>query len=131
MVYLYLSFLQCIFAFGGEDYLLLNDYKELAAHGVTPEQAILTRHFCYFGPASEGLLKRVNEEKWSRALTAASAVAERAVREDPELRFDCWGRGLGPEAQDMISGMTDPDPAARMTIDQVLAHRFCREAVDE
>ena len=42
----------------------------------------------------------------------------------PGLRFKSWGaaRGLGPEALDMILGATKTDPAARLTIDQVLAH---------
>ncbi|KZL64541.1 kinase-like protein [Colletotrichum tofieldiae] len=119
--------LVCIYALGGGDLLLINDYQELTKRGTTAEQEILTRHFSYFGSVSEGLLKQVNSVNWRRALEAASAVAEQEVKEQPGLRFIHWGEELGPEAQDMIVGMTNPDPTARTTIDQVLTHRWWRE----
>lgn len=100
----------------------MNDYQELVQSRVTPEQEILTRHFSYFGPVPEGLLKQIDNENWRSALKAAGAVAEEAVKEEPMLRFTQWGAELGPEAQNMISGMTNPDPTARTTISQVLAH---------
>lgn len=50
-------------------------------------------------------------------------MAEEAVKKHLKLRFEHWGAELGPEAEDMTSGMTNPDPAARKAIDQVLAHR--------
>lgn len=108
--------------------LLINNYQELVKHGISPEQEILTRHFSYFGPVSDGLLKQVNNEKWCVALRGASRIAEEAVKEQPELRFERWGEELGPEAQNMISGMTNPDPTARTTIDQVLTHRWWQES---
>ncbi len=121
-------YLQCIYALGGGEFLLLNDHQELARRGIRPEQEILVRHFSYFGPVPEGLLKQVNSEDWCNALKGASEIAEEAVKEQPELRFKWWGEELGPEAQNMISGMTNPDPTARTTIDQVLTHRWWREA---
>ncbi|KAI1395214.1 kinase-like domain-containing protein [Hypoxylon fuscum] len=120
--------LVCIYALGGGDFLLLNDYQELAKIGIRPEQEILTRHFSYFGSVPQGLLQQVHSEDWCNALKAASEMADEAVKEQPELRFERWGEELGPEAQNMISGMTNPDPAARTTIDQVLAHRWWQEA---
>ncbi|EEY23048.1 conserved hypothetical protein [Verticillium alfalfae VaMs.102] len=54
--------LVCIYALGGGELLLLNDYQELVKSGIKPEQEILIRHFSYFGPVSEGLLKQVNSE---------------------------------------------------------------------
>ena len=119
--------LQCIYALGGGDFLLINDYQQLVESGIWPEQEILTRHFSYFGPVSDGLLKQVNSEDWCDALRGVSKIAEDAVKEQPELRFERWGEELGPEAQNMISGMTDPDPTARTTIDQVLTHRWWQE----
>jgi serine/threonine protein kinase len=59
---------QCIYDFGGGEFLLLNDYQELVKSGISPEQEILVRHFSYFGPVSDGLLKQVNSEDWCRAL---------------------------------------------------------------
>jgi serine/threonine protein kinase len=119
---------QCIYALGGGEFLLLNDYDELVRLGIKPEQEIITRHFSYFGSVSEGLLKQVNSEDWCNALKGASEMAEVAVKEQPELKFERWGEVLGPETQNMISGMTNPDPTARTTIDQVLAHRWWQEA---
>jgi len=43
-------------------------------------------------------------------------------------KFECWGRELGSDTQNMISGMTDPDPTARTTTDQVLTHRWWQES---
>lgn len=108
--------------------LLLNDYQELVRSGIRPEQEILTRHFSYFGTVPEGLLRQVDSEDWVNALKAASEIADRAVKEQPELRFERWGKELGPDAQNMISGMTSPDPTARTTIDRVLAHQWWQEA---
>ncbi|KAK4038215.1 kinase-like protein [Parachaetomium inaequale] len=112
----------CQGTLGGGELLLLDNYQELVKAGVTAEQEILTRHFCYFGPVTEGLVKRVEVEDWCHNLKLASATADRALKEQPELRFERWSEDLGPEAQDMIAGMTNMDPTARTTIDQILAH---------
>ncbi|KAF1956011.1 kinase-like protein [Byssothecium circinans] len=98
--------LVCIYALGGGELLLLNDYQELVSRGITPEQEVVTRHFSYFGPVPEGLFKHVDSEYW----------------------FERWGQDLGPEALDMISGMTNLDPTARTTIDQVLTHGWWQGA---
>jgi hypothetical protein len=119
---------QSIYTLGGGELLLLTNYKELVRRGIRPEQEILVRHFSYFGPVSEGLLQKVDDEDWRNALKGASELAEEAIKDQPELRFERWGEELGPEAQDMICGMTNPDPAARITIDQVLVHRWWEEA---
>jgi serine/threonine protein kinase len=119
--------LQCIYALGGGDLLLLNNYQELVKSGIMPEQEILVRHFSYFGLATEGLFKRVDSEVWCRALKSASAMAEYNVKEQPNQRFEVWGQGLGPQAQNMISGMTNPDPTARITIDEVLMHSWWQD----
>jgi hypothetical protein len=118
---------QCIYTFGGGDFLLLDDYQELAKHGISPEQEILTRHFCYFGPIPNGLLKQVKSDVWREALKAASEMAQEVVKEEPQLRFEYWGKELDPEPQRMMSAMTNPDPSARPTIDQILAHAWWRE----
>lgn len=87
----------------------------------------MTRHFSYFGPANKGLLEQVNDEDWCKALRSVSATADEAVLENPGLRFTEWGQGLGPLAVDLISGMTKPDPTARLTMEQVLAHPWWQE----
>jgi hypothetical protein len=121
--------LQCIYALGGADLLLLEDKKvlaELAELGITPHEDILTRHFTYFGPVNEGLLKQVDSRERG-TLKKASAIAELAVKNQPKLRFEVWGKELGEAALAMISGMTKPDPMARLTVDQVLGCSWWQE----
>ncbi|KAI1152282.1 kinase-like protein [Nemania diffusa] len=121
--------LVCIYAFGGGELLLLEDKEvvaELAELGIAPHEDILTRHFTYFGPVNEGLLKQVDSRAHS-TLRKASAIAELAAKNQPELRFQVWGKELGEAALDMISGMTKPDPTARLTIDQVLRCSWWQE----
>ncbi|OAA53484.1 Protein kinase-like domain protein [Niveomyces insectorum RCEF 264] len=119
--------LVCIYALGGGDLLLLENYQELVQRGIPPEQEIVTRHFAYFGRVCEGLLQQVQSEIWKRALRGASAAAEKQVEHRPELRFAYWGQELGPAAQEMIAAMTNPDPTARPTIDNVLESPFWQD----
>ncbi|KAI1163243.1 kinase-like domain-containing protein [Nemania serpens] len=121
--------LVCIYALGGGDFLLSEDKEVLAALeklGITPREDILTRHFTYFGPVNEGLFKQVDSHEHS-TLKKALATAELAVKNQPELRFEVWGEELGEAALYMISGMTKPDPTARLTIDQVLGCSWWQE----
>lgn len=55
-------YLQYIYALGGGEFLLINDYQELVKSSITPEQEILIQHFSYFGPISNSLLKQVNND---------------------------------------------------------------------
>jgi hypothetical protein len=111
--------------------LLIENYEELVNHNIRPEQEILTRHFSMFGPVPEGLLKQVTNENWRRALEIGARAGEEVVKQNPLIRFSAWGVDLGPEAYDMISGVTNLDPAARTKIDRVLSHRVWQEEVDE
>ncbi|KAF2865181.1 kinase-like domain-containing protein [Massariosphaeria phaeospora] len=119
--------LVCIYTLGGGELLLLDDYQELVRRGISPEQEIISRHFAYFGPVTEGLLEQVNSEHWCNALKGVSAMAEDAVEKQPSLKFEHWGKELGPTAQNLISGMTNPDPTVRITIDQVLTYPWWQE----
>ncbi|KAI0506683.1 kinase-like domain-containing protein [Xylaria bambusicola] len=123
--------LVCIFTLGGGPFLLIENYEELVKHNIRPEQEILTRHFSMFGPVPEGLLKQVTNENWRRALEIGARAGEEVVKQNPLIRFSAWGVDLGPEAYDMISGVTNLDPAARTKIDRVLSHRVWQEEVDE
>lgn len=120
--------LQCIYALGAGNLLVLKDYQALAENGITPEQEILHRHLLYFGPLPDGLLKQVKDESWCDALKKLSEMAEVTVNDDPGVRFEHWGEDvapdLSPEATNMISGMTNLDPAARTTIDELLKHQW-------
>ncbi|KAI1509053.1 SPS1, serine threonine protein kinase [Pyrenophora tritici-repentis] len=120
--------LVCIYTLGAGEVLLINDYQDLVKLGISPEQEILTRHFLYFGPANKGLLNQIASEKWTKALGLASKMAELAVQDQPEMSFEVWGQELGSEAYNMISRMTKPDPTARSTIHEVMAHPWWQEA---
>ena len=119
--------LKCIYVLGGGDFLLLNDYQQLVDRGIRPEQEILTRHFCYFGPVPDAVLKVVGDENWSDALQGVAKMADEMVKDEPGLRFEQWGSELGTEALRMIAGMTALDPEARLGIDQIMAHPFWTE----
>jgi hypothetical protein len=118
---------KCVYALGGGDFLVLDDYQKLVDRGITPEQEILTRHFYYFGPASRAFFEHVGDEEWSAALKSASEIADAMSKDEPGLRFERWGKELGAEALRMISGMTALDPQARLNIDQVLKSPFWEE----
>ncbi|CAK7212310.1 hypothetical protein SCUCBS95973_001420 [Sporothrix curviconia] len=122
--------LVCIYALGSGD-MLLDNVDELAKNSIPPGQEILTRHFSYFGPATRGLLEQVGDEVWCKALRGVSAAADKVLRDNPGLRFTEWGQVLGPAAVDLISGMTNPDPTARLTMEQVLAHPWWQEEEEE
>ncbi|OHF03895.1 hypothetical protein CORC01_00757 [Colletotrichum orchidophilum] len=118
--------LVCIYVLGGGELLLINNnnYQELKKTGHTAEQEIITRHFCYFGPVPKELFEQVSNDLWRRALEGASAMAEDMVREQPEMRFMRWSAELGPEAQEVISGMTNLNPTSRIPIEEVVKHRW-------
>ncbi|KAG9238291.1 kinase-like domain-containing protein [Amylocarpus encephaloides] len=120
--------LVCIYALGAEDLLVLKDYQALVKNGVMPEQEILHRHLLYFGPLPEGLLRQVKDESWREALKKLSEMAEVTVNDDPGVRIEQWGEdvasNLSPGAKSIISSMTNLNPAARPTIDEVLKHEW-------
>jgi serine/threonine protein kinase len=120
--------LVCIYALGAGNLLVLKDYQALVKNGVMPEQEILHRHLLYFGPLPEGLLKQIKDESWCDALKKFSEMAEAIVNDDPGVRFEQWGEDVAPNltsgAKSMISRMTNLDPAARTTIDEVLEHQW-------
>lgn len=108
--------------------LILNDdtIKQLSENGIPPEQEMVIRHFMYFGPLPDGLLRHVDDEKWTTLFRAASEIAETEATEDPDCRFECWSvenaPHLTPEAKNMITHMTRLDPAQRTNIGEVLKH---------
>lgn len=71
----------------------------------------------------EGLFEQVNDEALCGVSRVEAAVAEKISKQHPEQRLAWWGKDLGPDTLDLIGGMTDLDPGATFTIDQVLSHR--------
>ncbi|THX67085.1 kinase-like protein [Aureobasidium pullulans] len=119
--------LLCIYAMGGGELLLLENYQDLVRFGITPEQEVLSRHFTYFGPVPDALYRRVDDEAGCELLRDMSKIADATVESQPERRFLHWSKELGPVAQDAISQMATLDPTTRPTIEQVLAHPWWQE----
>jgi serine/threonine protein kinase len=118
---------QCIYAMGGGELLLLENYQDLVRFGITPEQEVLSRRFAYFGPVPDALYRRVDDEVGRALLRDMAKIADARVESQPGCRFLCWSKELGPVAQDAISQMTRLDPTARPTIEQVLMHPWWQE----
>ncbi|EEY22395.1 conserved hypothetical protein [Verticillium alfalfae VaMs.102] len=112
----------CTYVHGGGDLLFLNGYEALDATGITPKHEILAGHLAYFGPAPPRLLEQVRHETSCEALKRASRIAEISLRDQPSLSVEYGGNELGPRGKDMSSRMTNPDPAVRLAIDQILAY---------
>ncbi|KAK3905329.1 kinase-like protein, partial [Staphylotrichum tortipilum] len=118
--------LVCAYAFGGGDMLLLRDEineQELQIGSVLEAKVlteVLSMRLAYFGLPTEGLLEKLDH--WSEAFKTYSRLANQVLKITPELRFEVWGASFGSKARDMILGLTKSDPAARLTVDQVLAH---------
>lgn len=97
------------------------------------QQEIVVRHLLYFGPLPKGLLEHVSDEKWGTLFNLASEMAEISALDDPDARLKRWPKDVAPhmcsEAKDMVTKMTNLDPAARTTIDEVLDHPWWRMAV--
>ncbi|ORY16959.1 kinase-like domain-containing protein [Clohesyomyces aquaticus] len=102
--------LVCIYCIGGRGLLIIDNWQDLVDNGVTPEQEI-----------------QIGDEEWCAPLRESWAVAERAIQENPERRFTHWGKDIGVSGVAMLSGMTNLDPKARSTINQVLASPWWQE----
>lgn len=89
--------------------LILDDetIEQLKVNGMPHEQEIVVRHFMYFGPLPSGLLKLVDDRKWTMLSLAASEIAETEAAEDPDCKFERWpvdyAPYLTPEANMQLS----------------------------
>ena len=109
--------------------LVIDDWKELIEAGFPPEQDIVTKHFCYFGPVPETLYEQIRDEDWRKAFRAAAKAADLEVTERPEMRMRFWTQGLGESAVDLLGKMTNLDPKRRPKIEEVLDHRYWQDSL--
>ncbi|CAI6291257.1 unnamed protein product [Periconia digitata] len=107
-----------IYTYGGRSRIFLD--------GMTlPQVEIICHHLIYFGPAiPKDLLAHVENETWRKLLEIMSGVAVKQLEARPECSFSCWGNEFGPTLKGLISEMTNLNPLARPTIEQVLAHKW-------
>ncbi|CAI6291315.1 unnamed protein product [Periconia digitata] len=115
--------LLCLYTLGAKDLLVYDDVEELQKKKFTLQQEILARHLALFGPTlPEALMSRIKKEIWHKELNAAATAASKTLEMNPKWSFRYWGGSLGPEAYDLFSRMTNLNPWARPTIEQVLKH---------
>lgn len=107
--------------------LILDDetIRSLKENVLPVETEAVLRHFIYFGPLPEELLKHVNDDTWDTIYKSASEIADTEAAGDPDARFERWSSDivphLTPGAKEMISKMTYLGPGRRATIDEVMA----------
>lgn len=46
----FLTLIQCLYVYGKGDYLIPEDWNALAQEEINPQNEILVRHLCFFGP---------------------------------------------------------------------------------
>ncbi|PVH92885.1 kinase-like protein [Periconia macrospinosa] len=119
--------LVCIYVYGGGDFLI-PERDHFLHPGIVPEQIMVIRHLSFFGPSvPQEFISKVYNEKWCKALQTASKLAETIIKDDPGRSFNYWGEGLGKSLHQLVSTMTNLNPLARPTIDEVLAHPWWLE----
>lgn len=91
---------------------------------------VVSMQVAHFGPLTDGFFEKLNDENWSAGFKSFARLTEHILFALPESPFEVWGAASGPEAQDMIFGLTKSDPAARLTIDQVLEHPWWQKEAD-
>lgn len=109
--------------------MIPSDCEELAqTNGLRLEA--LTRQFIYFSPPPTTLLRHTNDEEGSGILEVASGLAEAIA---PEGGIEQWPEDtiehLDLTVKELITQMTKLDPAARMTIVEVLEHPWWQRDV--
>lgn len=106
--------------------LILDDetIRGLKDRGLPVELEVVVRHFLYFGPLPDELLKHVNDSTWESLYRDASDIAETEAVGDPDARFKRWSSAIAPHlnpgAKEIISQMTCLDPGKRATIEKVM-----------
>lgn len=107
--------------------ILLDNLETLLKKGIPPEQEVLTRQFCYFGPVPEELFKWIGDEEWRARLEQTKQQADKIMERHPGIRFTYLMEDIGENAVGLIGGMTKLDPGARLTIEEVLMHPVWEE----
>jgi serine/threonine protein kinase len=117
---------QCLYAMGAEDFLIIQP-RILQFLGMTAEEEVLARHVEFFGPPTDDLYRRIDNEAGLAFLKKIIQRATQTYETQPDRRLTNWGQDLGPTALDIIGRMTSLDPAARPTIHEVLEHPWWQD----
>lgn len=89
---------------------------------------VLERQVSYFADLEsfDALLKHLGDSPWCHVL---EALRDGFDEENPREPFDRWNmEPLDSDFKDLIRGLTNFDPAKRLTADQALQHKWFNDA---
>ena len=105
------------------------DEAELEGGNVKPQAIILERQISYFSDPEglQGLLDHLGDSPWCEVLTVIRSGV--GIEENPAEPFQTW-KGVDSVFKDIIRGLTNMDPARRLTAREALAHRWFEDRAD-
>ena len=87
---------------------------------------VLDRQISYFADLEsfDGLLRHLGDSPWCQVL---EALRDGFDKEHPREPFDRWNmKSLDSDLKDLIGGLTNFDPAKRLTASEAFSHKwFC------
>ena len=117
------SVVQCIYAVLKRVIFAVGD--EELAEGEEPLSIILERQISYFADEDglNGLLRYLGDSPWCEVL---KVIRDGFNRTNPPQPFSLW-KNVDANFKDLIGGLTNFDPAKRLTAHEALSHRWLRD----
>jgi serine/threonine protein kinase len=114
---------QCIYAVL-KRVILAVDEEELA-EGEEPLSVVLERQISYFADEDglNGLLKHLGDSPWCEVL---KVIRDGFNETNPRKPFSLW-KNVDADFKNLIVGLTNFEPAKRLTAHEALAHRWFRD----
>lgn len=115
--------MQCIYAVL-KRVIFAVDEEELAK-GEEPLSIVLERQISYFAGEDEfsGLLKHLGDSPWCEVLRV---VRDGFNKTNPRKPFSLW-KNVDADFKNLIGGLTNFDPAKRLTALEALAHGWFKD----
>ena len=100
------------------------DVRELAP-GEEALAVIVERQLSYFSSEGglQGLLKHLDDSPWREVF---KVLANSFSEDNPREQFALW-KGVDEDFKDLVGGLTNLDPAQRLTTHQALQHPWLRD----
>ena len=98
--------------------------EEALPEGEVALAHILERQISYFADLQslDGLLRHLDNSPWCQVL---QVIRDSFNRENPREPFVRWNmESLDTDLKDLIGGLTNFDPAKRLTADEALSHKW-------
>lgn len=115
--------MQCIYAVLKRVIFAVGD--EELAEGEEPLSIILERQISYFADEDglNGLLRYLGDSPWREVL---KVIRDGFNKTNPRKPFSLW-KNVDADFKDLIGGLTNFDPAKRLTAHEALLHRWLRD----